>query len=773
METPKEETKDFEKFLASLEKKYGPETLSIPKVDIIPSTSMGLNILTRVGGIPLGRITEMYGPESGGKCLSKDTYILTPQGYKTLEEIFLESEITPDLGLVNSKVNYPLINRYGDTESTLVFTKNGKRPLTLLRTRTGTGIKSTSNHPHLVLSKRGNLIWKRTNQIQQGDYLATFRKPVFGSKSQNLDEMYGLGLLVADGCFQKSGVGITNNDAQIKEFIEQKFCKIFPFSSWRKSRNKSQNEQSFCYDFQAKCHKKFYQDYNLTPGIAKDKKIPLIVRQSNREAVRAFIQGYLDCESYIASEGSLEVASASYKLLEGLKMLLLQFGIVSYLKKIFVNTYPDTDYWALYLSGADLELWATEIGTNNLYRQNQLAPWMSQRSVTKHTSAADSIPYLQGTLRDIYNSFETSSEINSIFYDYMREDHPINLTYPQLKRVLGVIPNSPLQQHLQDLSDLHYFFDRVDSVEAIGNDPTFDFTMLKTHSFIANGIVTHNTTIALDIIANANRLGKRCFFIDVEAALDKSWAKRIGVDWNLTTYIRPPSGEKVFDILVELTKSNFYSLGVVDSVAALVSETELSKDLGDTKDRVAGFTAKIMSSGLRKITPLLATHNVGVIFINQVRDNIGVLYGDKESTPGGRALKFYASIRIRVNKFTAKDKVFKQGDIQIGHRCSIKLKKNKLGAPDSRDAEFNLYYDSGIDQENEIIEWAHTLGILHKRGESLTYLEKKFTVKDFTDLLKQDKDFRGELSDLLYKNSRKTGEVEEDPLDSGLSEGLI
>lgn len=270
------------------------------------------------------------------------------------------------------------------------------------------------------------------------------------------------------------------------------------------------------------------------------------------------------------------------------------------------------------------------------------------------------------------------------------------------------------------------------------------------------------TTIALASIAEANRRGQRAFFADVECALDKSWAAKLGVDWNLTTYVRAPSGEKAFDIICELVQSGYFALGVVDSVAALLSEVELESSMEDTKDRVGGYVAKIMSCGLRKLNSLVAPHNCGVIFINQVRDAIGTMYGDPESTPGGRALKFYSSIRIRVNKFTGADKVYKIGDIQVGHRCSIKLKKNKLGAPDSRDAEFDLYYSSGIDTISEMVEWAHRLKIAVKRGDSLTYKDQKLDVAAFKLRLRDEEDFRNAFLEEIYSNARNTGEAMDD-----------
>lgn len=280
------------------------------------------------------------------------------------------------------------------------------------------------------------------------------------------------------------------------------------------------------------------------------------------------------------------------------------------------------------------------------------------------------------------------------------------------------------------------------------------------------------TMMALLAIVNANKEGKRCAFIDLEAALDKTWAAKLGVNWELTTYIRPPSGEKAFDIMAKLVQSGFFSLIVFDSVAAIVSEVELKSEIEDTKDRVGGYAAKIMGAGLRKLVKLLTDHKVAAIFINQVRDKLGTMYGETETTPGGRALKFYASIRIRVNKLTKKDAVYIEHGIQIGHKCNIRLKKNKLGAPDARTAEFDLYYETGIDQISEIIDWLHILNLASKRGDTITYENNKYTLAAFASKLVSDESFKLEMINKIYQNSRgsSTETVEDEPIT--LNEGL-
>jgi recombination protein RecA len=251
------------------------------------------------------------------------------------------------------------------------------------------------------------------------------------------------------------------------------------------------------------------------------------------------------------------------------------------------------------------------------------------------------------------------------------------------------------------------------------------------------------TTIALNYIAQANKMGLRCMYVDLEAALDLNWARKLGVDFSKTDYVRPPNGEIGFDIMVEAAKTGLYGLIVMDSVAALVSEAEMNADsISDTKDRVGGYVAKLMNVGLRKLQATITPTNTAVIFINQVRDAIGVMYGDPETTPGGKALKFYASVRIRVSKLTKKDTIKMSGDIQIGHRVRCTIKKNKVGAPDSRPAEFDLYYESGIDQLDEIIDWGHNLQVFNKRGETITFNEQRISVDDFIKKLTSDQDFK-------------------------------
>lgn len=238
------------------------------------------------------------------------------------------------------------------------------------------------------------------------------------------------------------------------------------------------------------------------------------------------------------------------------------------------------------------------------------------------------------------------------------------------------------------------------------------------------------TRISLDFAVNCQKMGKSVCFIDVEQALDIFWAKKIGIDEDKFVWLRPDNGDIAFNMLDKAICSSQFGLVILDSVAALSSEEEMAGNIEDVKNRVGGFVAKMMSVGLRKITTVAAKTATSIIFINQVRDNIGVTYGPKEVTPGGRALKFYSSIRLRVNKvgkfvgklayYESKADATKSEDIIIGQEVNVSVEKNKMAAPVFQKAEFYMHYNSGVDRDKELLSIATGIGIMEKkRGEEI------------------------------------------------------
>jgi recombination protein RecA len=216
------------------------------------------------------------------------------------------------------------------------------------------------------------------------------------------------------------------------------------------------------------------------------------------------------------------------------------------------------------------------------------------------------------------------------------------------------------------------------------------------------------TTISLQAVAQCQLLGGKCVYIDLEHALDIAYCKKLGIDLSKMIVIQPENAEQCFSIIEALLRTGTIDLIVVDSVAALVPKVELE---GDFSDQTMGLHARIMSKGLRIIQTLLEKNSTAVIFINQIREKIGVVYGNNETTTGGRALRFYASIRLELRR----SELLKEGEDAVGIKILAKTIKNKL-APPLQKAYVDIFFDKGYDTTNEIIDFALEKGVIEKRG---------------------------------------------------------
>lgn len=228
------------------------------------------------------------------------------------------------------------------------------------------------------------------------------------------------------------------------------------------------------------------------------------------------------------------------------------------------------------------------------------------------------------------------------------------------------------------------------------------------------------TTLTLHIIANAQKEGGTAAFIDAEHALDPEYAKKIGVKINDLLISQPDNGEQALDIVDALVRSNAVDVIVVDSVAALVPKAEIEGEMGDTH---VGRQARLMSQALRKLTAIIARSNTVVIFINQLRMKIGVMFGNPETTTGGQALKFYSSVRIEVRRSAQ----IKKGEEVVGNRVKVKIVKNKV-APPFKTTEFDIMYNEGISQSGDILDTGVKFEAIKKSGNSYTFEDVKLGV---------------------------------------------
>lgn len=275
------------------------------------------------------------------------------------------------------------------------------------------------------------------------------------------------------------------------------------------------------------------------------------------------------------------------------------------------------------------------------------------------------------------------------------------------------------------------------------------------------------TTVTLHAIAEAQKRGGIAAFVDVEHALDPVYAKALGVDIDQLIVSQPDTGEQALDIMEALVRSGAIDIIVLDSVAAMVTKAEIDGEMGDS---FVGVQARLMSAAMKKLTAVISKSNTVAIFINQLREKIGVMFGNPETTPGGRALKFYASVRIEVRK----GEPIKEGADTIGNRTKCKVIKNKV-APPFKSCEFDMIFGHGISRTGEILDYAVELGLVKKSGAWFSYNDMRIGQgrENAKKFIEENPDITKELEDKIMANAQKLAYNADDDEEDAPSEASI
>jgi protein RecA len=716
--------KALETALAQIERQFGRGAImrlgddTRAPVEVIPTGSIALDVALGIGGLPRGRIVEIYGPESSGKCLPADTYVWTDRGLETIAEVFqradMKASCTSRVTDV-SDLDIRLVNECGNLEPVAALTHNNRKPVLRVRLRSGRTISATHNHPLRVMSTRGFIVWREVSEIRPGDMLVSAlfgAQEAAGGDGLSEDEAVLLGYLVAEGSMSaRNKIQFTNWDPEVSGEFTRLMENLFglPVRNYY-------NKEFMVHNVMLRNH--FAHVYGMDYVKAAGKGIPSCVRTAGHKAQRAFLSALFEGDGWIDPTSTVGLGTASEQLARQVQLMLYGFGIPATVSSKY-NAKYERDYWTVTVNPAVAHRFLEEIGFRSARRKEQVE---KNFRLSPRDPQFENIPHLHGLIRALRDNCGGDREFDRIAGDLFRADMKLGCSRQRLVKIVewcearrnrfgpGV---NGIVDYLHSLCEARYTFEQVVTVEDAGLQPTFDVVLPQSHSFLANGVLSHNTTLALHAVANAQKAGGIAAFVDAEHALDPEYAKKLGVDTDALLVSQPDTGEQALEIADMLIRSGAIDIVVIDSVAALVPRAEIEGEMGDSH---VGLQARLMSQALRKIAGALNQTKTTAVFINQLREKIGVLFGSPETTTGGKALKFYASIRLDIRRI----ETLKDGTEAVGSRTKVKVVKNKCSPP-FKIAEMDILYGIGISREGGLIDLGVEQAIVRKSGAWYTY----------------------------------------------------
>lgn len=668
------------------------------------------------GGWPIGRVIEVYGPESGGKCVPADTYVWGADGLMTVKEVYRHNGFVASCKSATVAHGYSLLGEDGEFEKTTDFWWNNRKPVRKVRTKRGLELGGTKRHPIRVLDGLGFVRWKHVADVQVGDV-------VLVSKGMNADpagslthdEAAYLAFVIAEGHVPTNlqRIGFTNSDKALLAEYDRLTTGLFGCVG---KKYPGKNECVEVHLGGKKRTEKFVRKYGVEAGTSERKRVPLCVRMASLEVQKTFMRVFFLCEGSVDDSNSrsrIEVSSKSRELLSQFQLMSLNVGAFGSLAPKPVN---GEMYWRLTFDGAEAQCWMDEIRPSTLMPRKSLdfvCSDPSDRGIPGTSWMADVV------LHDCANS---DRYLHDVLYDCAAGKAEFSAY--RRRRLFEVegdyefgIGAMVVLAYLREWEARGYDFDVVSEVEDIGAVPTFDFTK-PNHAFWSNGLVSHNTTACLHAVAEHQKAfpDEDIAFIDVEHSLDQEYAQALGVQLEPLMICQPESGEQAVNVLRQLIALGVKMI-VVDSVAALTTINEMGGDIGD--DHMAE-RARLMNRTLRMITADAGKRGCTVFFTNQIYEKIGVAYGEKTTTPGGRALKFYASVRAEIKRIgSEKESAADDADV-VGAKTKFTVKKNKT-APPFRVAIITLTFGVGFDKVIGVLDAAVDAKVVQKRGSWFSF----------------------------------------------------
>ena len=709
--------------LGQIEKQFGKGAVmrmgdqAAVKVGVIPTGALSLDLALGVGGLPRGRVVEIYGPESSGKCVPAGTHVWTDHGLETVAELFArcgqEARCTTRITDI-SGLGVRVVNERGELEQVAALTHNNQKPVLRLRLKSGRTITVTRNHPLRVINNLGIIVWRSAGEIAEGDMVVS---AAFGAVEAaegdgcSEDEAILIGYLIAGGSLSSHPAArLTTWDPEIGgEFTRLAEQLLGATVRCDGGKEYTVHDMAACTELAERC--------GLAGATAQGMAVPYCVRTGGQKVQRAFLSALFEGDGSIDGSSTISLTTASEQLAREVQLLLYGFGIPALISSELDNDQRRS--WTVTVTPALAHRFLAEIGLRSARRRAQVeanlrqSPWHPQ---------LETIPHLARLLRALGDDLQQDRGFDRVAGDLLQNDLTLGYARQRLAEIVGMAEQhegslSPASQailgHLRMLQQQRYTFERVEAVEDAGEQPTFDLVLPQTHSFVANGVLSHNTTVALHAIAEAQKAGGIAAFIDAEHALDPTYAAALGVDVEALLVSQPDTGEQALEITDMLVRSGAVDIVVIDSVAALTPRVELEGEMGDAH---VGLQARLMSQALRKLAGTLNRSRTCCVFINQLREKVGILFGSPEVTPGGRALKFYSSVRLDVRRIES----LKDGTNFVGNRVRVKVVKNKV-APPFQQCEFDIIFGKGISREGSLLDIGVQHEIIKKAGAWYTY----------------------------------------------------